>query len=1569
MNDLKERLKGLSPEKRALLQSMLAKKSKAAAITTIEKRSKNKEAKLSFAQQRLWFLEQMEQNISLYNLQAMLRLRGNIDPELLERSFLLIIERHEVLRTCFKSDSNGPFQYISDHIELPFLHKSMEKLPESEKLGQVFELAAKEAQYPFDLEKGPLLRIMLIKLAPGDHVFVLTLHHIITDAWSVGIMIREITMVYEAFSKGMPSPLAPLKIQYADFACWQHEYLKGVLLEKQLDYWKNQLAGVPRILKLPLDRPRPSEKTFPRGVVRFFIDTDLTARLNRISRKSEATLFMTLLAVFSILMARYSGQKDILIGSPVANRHIKSVEPLTGFFVNTLVFRTKLDGNPKFTNVLEQVKKNAAEAYSNQDIPFEHLVEILQPGRSLSHTPLFQVMFVLQNAPVDNIDMPGLRVDVLEAEPVAAIFDITLSMTETKTGIKGMFEYNTDLFDEETLSNMATHFETLLESVSKDCDQPIFNLPMLTENEKKHIIENLNDTDAQYPHNMTISDLFCEQAEQKPDKTAVIYGNNKTTYRELNIQADRLARYIKETCKTENEEFIAVILNRSDKVISTFLGILKAGAAYVPIDSTYPEDRISYILADSGCRVIVTESEYADTLAASQVERMRKQGNKTNFQIVNIDTLPSFPETVGYETGQYETGRYETGQYKTRPDNAAYVIYTSGSTGLPKGCVISHRNVVRLMKNDRYRFEFGPDDVWVTAHSFCFDFSVWEMYGALLYGGHVVVAAQEDVRDPHRFLNLIRTHKVSVLNQTPGAFYNLIEAELDLNCHNLDDHLRYVIFGGDRLDPGYLRKWADTYPLEKIRLVNMYGITETTVHVTFCQLSKAEVFGEYGKSPIGVPLPETRVYVCDDYMNLQPTGVPGEMYVGGTGVSSGYLNRLELTSQKFIKSEFRTDEKLYRTGDTGKWLKTGVLEFLGRNDDQVQIRGYRVEPGEIENSLISHEFVEKAVVIAKEGREQNMHLVAYLTFTDKSEQGPGIDTLREYLKKTLPDYMIPAYFVCLVKFPLTSNNKVDKKALPDPLLETMNSGVEFITARNQPEADIIKVWSKVLGIKKIGILDNYFALGGDSIKAIRTVSKLLKKGWKMEIRDLFKYSTPKELGPHLLPVGKIDEYKRPWGIVPITAIQQWFFETIHPDSNHFNLPIILEGLPDFDADILEQALNAVCKHHDTLRLRFFSQNGQIIQKYTEKPEAFHFEVLNFENEDGILKMKSHADKLHGSMNLENGPLIKTALYRIKDKKELLLITAHHLVIDVYSWKIFLEDLNHAYGQIIRKKSVQLIRTASFKQWAEKICEYCKTDKLLSQISLWRNIVTADVKPLPSDMNRASDKNRADINQEKCLVADTDYESTELSEKHTELLTTIVQKTFNTGMDEFIIAALAKSLKNWTGNNIQRLFLVGHGREKLFDDLDISRTVGWFTTLYPVLLTLPQEEDIELLTAHIKNTLKKAPDNGIGYGILRYVAKDQVLCDNTIPSEIVYSNLGHLDGEIKTDFFTVTLDSSGNPVSTFQKRPHFLEVVTMIADNRLRLRINYSSRRFYKKTIETFLTDFKNMLEIIIQHCI
>jgi len=1053
-----------------------------AAITPIPREG---DLPLSFAEQRLWFLAQLQEGSTTYNEQEGLRLRGSLQVEVVQRALQEIVRRHESLRTNFKAIDGSPVRVILPKLDLPMPIVDLQHLPQEKQLTQVQRLGEQAIEQPFDLANEPLLRVTLLKLAADDYVLLLTMHHIITDGWSTGVLSHELEVLYGAYVQGKPSPLPQLPIQYADFAYWQRQPATSKVLAPQLNYWQQQLAGAPPLLELPTDYPRKTVQTAIGGKEFFELGVEFTQQLKRLSQEEGVTLFMTLFAAFSTLLYRYSGQEDIVVGTPIANRNRSEIEGLIGFFVNTLALRTQFEDNPSFSELLHQVRQTSLDAYAHQDVPFEQLVEALQPERSLSYTPIFQVVFALQNAPMAPLELPGVSFNWLQIASAKAKFDLTLSMEETEAGLIGYWEYNRDLFEPGTIRRAIGHFKTLLEAIVTNPQMRVGELPLLTPSERHQLLVEWNDTQTTYPQDKCIHQLFEEQVERTPDAVAVVFENEQLTYQELNNRANQLARYL-QNLGVGAEVLVGICVERSIEMVVGLLGILKAGGAYVPFDCNSPPERLQFILADAQISILLTQETLQTKITADVVVCLDADWHKIAQQ--NTTNV-----TTSFE-----------------PKNLAYVIYTSGSTGEPKGVLIQHNNVTRLFAATQSWFSFNSNDVWTLFHSYAFDFSVWELWGALLYGGCLFVVPYWISRSPQDFYQLLSQYQVTVLNQTPSAFGQLIQVEEFLQPEQPLD-LRLVIFGGEALEIKTLEPWFNRHGDHSPQLINMYGITETTVHVTYRPLMKSDL--NLNGSPLGSPIRDLQVYILDPQEQPVPIGIPGELHIAGAGLARGYLNRPELTEAKFIPNPFfnsklkiqnAKEARLYKTGDKARYLEDGSIEFIGRIDNQVKIRGFRIELGEIEAVLAQHPQVRSAVVIVREDSPGEKRLVAYII----TKEELAIAHLRGFLKTKLPDYMVPSAFVFLDAIPLTPNGKVDHRALPAPEVNNFSQETSFIPPRNPIELQLSQIWSEVLNTSTLGVQDNFFDLGGHSLLAVRLMARIeLQFGIHLPLTSLFTEPT------------------------------------------------------------------------------------------------------------------------------------------------------------------------------------------------------------------------------------------------------------------------------------------------------------------------------------------------------------------------------------------------------------------------------------------------------------------------------
>ena len=1064
---------------------------------------------LSSAQQRLWFLDQLEPNSLAYNVPAAYRLAGPLCMAALEQAINEIVHRHEVLRTTFTTADGEPVQFIAPFLHVPLRMTNLEALPIGEREPEALRLAAADGDSPFDLSRGPLLRTHLLRLQEEEHILVLTMHHIVTDGWSVGVFRRELAELYAAFSQGRPSPLSELPVQYADFAVWQRQWLQGGVLARGLAYWRDRLEGAAE-LELPSDRPRPALLTCDGARLAMSFSTQLTSALKALSQREGVTLFMTLLAAFNTLLYRYTGQEDIVVGTPIANRDRAEVEGLIGFFVNTLALRTELSETLTFRQLLAREREVCLEAYVHQHLPFEKLVEELRPQRDLSRNPLFQVLFAVQNAPRPAMEMTGLMVTPLDLPGARVRFDLECHLWEEGGAIRGALVYNTNLFDTATMERMAGHFRTLLEGATADSEQRLSDLPLLTEMERHQLLVEWNKTEAEYPQDGGIHQLFEAQVERTPDAVAVSFAGETLTYRELDQRANQLAHHLQKL-GAGPDVVAGLCVERSLEMVTGLLGMLKGGAACLPLDPSYPRERLAFMLQDSGALLLLTQSKLLDRLPHSDT------------QVICLD---SEWDAISQQSG-------EPAAQSAGPGNLAYVLYTSGSTGRPKGVAMKHRAMLNLIT---WQLRSSPMQQGVRTVQFTplsFDVSFQEILSTLCGGGTLVLVSEELHRDPSALLHFLAAESVERIFLPFVALQQLASAAQQHDT--LPTSLREVTTAGERLQTtpqlvSFFRR------LPQCRLHNHYGPTETHVVTAFTLEDSPDTWPAL--PPIGHPIANTQVYVLDAHMQPVPIGVPGELYLGGHGLARGYLRRPELTAERFVRDPFsrRPDARLYRTGDVARYRPDGNIEFLGRRDDQIKMRGFRIELGEIETTLAEHPAVRQTAVLARDDLLQGpsatpgaeRRLVAYVVA--KEMPAPPVSELRSFLRDKLPEYMLPSVFVFLDAFPLTPSGKINRRALPAPDSTRPELETGYVAPQTATEGRLAEIWQQVLGVERVGIDDSFFDLGGHSLLAVSLFARIEKAfGERLPLAILFQSPTVRQLASLL------DQGSRPSvpSVVPI----------------------------------------------------------------------------------------------------------------------------------------------------------------------------------------------------------------------------------------------------------------------------------------------------------------------------------------------------------------------------------------------------------------------------------------------------
>ncbi|MDQ7808842.1 amino acid adenylation domain-containing protein [Amycolatopsis sp. A133] len=1351
---------------------------------------------LSSGQERLWFLDQLSPGGAEYNTSAGYRLRGPLSLDALSAALTALAERHESLRTTFPTVRGRGVQVVGPPREVR---------PDVRAAGDIERDLLAEVQRPFDLARGPLFRATVFELGEDDHLLVLVLHHIVTDGWSMGVLAVELGRLYSDAAAELP----PLPLRYADFAAWQRDRLAGSEPDDRIAYWERQLSGVPA-LELPTDRPRPAVRGTAGATHRFTVPAATTTRLAALGRERGATLFMTLIAAAQVLFARYTGQRDVALGTVTAGRSWDELAGLVGFFVNTVVIRSRLDGDPSFADFLAGVRSTVLDAMAHDDVPFGRLVELLAPDRDASRSPLVNVMVVLQNAPSAVPELSGLVVEELDLPRRSAQFDLTVEFEPRDGGLRTTVEYSTELFEPGTIRRLAENLLTLLTGIADDPGRRLSRLTFPAPGQRRELLA-VGRSTAEGP-GLTVPDVFAERVRERPDAVAVTCAGTALTYRELDTCADRLARRLS-AHGADPDVRIGLCVPRGIDAVVGMLAVLKAGGAYVPLDPRYPDERLALLLADSGAAVVLTTPEVRDR-------------------------VPRGARVLTLDDGWEPDRPGDSPVSRARPGNLACVLYTSGSSGRPKGVLIEHRSVTRLCADPYARL--GPDDVSTQYAPLSFDASTLEIWGALLSGARLAIDS-EDVPSVEALGAFARAEGVTALWLTAGMFHEVAAADPGVFAG-----LRRLVSGGDVLSPQQcatvLRRWPE------LELVNGYGPTEGTTF-TACHRVRAADGGR--PVPIGRPITGTRCLVLDRNLDPVPAGVPGELYIGGSGLARGYLDRPGLTADRFVADPFGDGTRLYRTGDVVRWRagEEWVLDFLGRSDDQVKIRGFRIEVGEVEAALRRHPDVAEAVVLAREDTPGHKRLAGYVVPRRPVEAG----VLREFLGQSLPGHLVPGALVLLDRFPLTPQGKIDRRALPAPRPGTARAR----TAPRGPAEELVtRVWAEVLGVEHVGAADNFFELGGDSILGIQVVARARQLGLRLSAKDVFLRQTPAELaaaGVWAEPAAR--EAPRPSGPVPLSPVQHWFFATITEHPGHFTQWVSAELAADTDLTVLRTAVEALVRHHDALRLRFRHVGGEWRQEYAETVPDTVFRVGPVSTMDFF--------------ELDGG-----ALFTAVADGSRLLLAAHHLVVDGVSWRILLADLRTAYRAARAGRPVELPpRTTSFGEWSRRLAAHVAAGGFDDQLAFWNRAI--DGAEAPPDGRPGPQRTvtvRLDAGETGALLRDA-------------------PAAYRTRIDDLLVSALGRVLAGWTGHDRVVLELEGHGREEIFGDVDLSRTVGWFTTLYPCPVQIPRDGGWGAVLKSVKESLRAAPDRGLGYGALRYLGETPLGAPRPV---VAFNYLGRFD---------------------------------------------------------------------------
>ena len=1242
--------------------------------------SRNGHLQLSFAQQRLWFLDQLAPGTTAYNLPMAAQLRGQLNVAVLQRSLNSIVQRHEALRTSFGVVDGQPAQIIAPELTIKLRLVDLRELPAEERELESRHVAKIDGQVPFDLTRAPLVRVCLLLMAEQDHVLILNQHHIISDTWSSGVLLQELAVLYAAYEAGQASPLEELPVQYADFAQWQRNWLQGDELARQLSYWQQQLAAAPDQLSLPTDRPRPPYQTFSGRRHMFLLPGSLSEALAALSHQEGVTMFMTLLTAFQLLLARHSGQNDICVGTPIAGRNRLEIESLIGFFVNTLILRTDLSGNPTFRELLGRVREVCLGAYAHQDLPIEKLVEYLQPERSLNRTPMFQVMFIFQNAPMPVSGIGGLTANTLEQEERNVTLDLVLCLTDTPRGLGGLLDYNTDLFDGRTMLSLMEHFRVLLEGIVAAPEQRIADLPLLAETEERQLLVEWNRTEENYSSEVCLHEMFEAQVERTPDALAVVYEDQQLSYRELNEQSNQLAQHLR-ALGVKPETTVGLCLGRSVEMLIGMLGILKAGGNYVPLDPEAPKERLAFMLDAAQIDLVLTLVRDAKALTGSRA------------QLVCLDTEWAQPEQLSVKN------------FRIDACNLAYVIYTSGSTGQPKGVMVSHRAICNTLQWRRQTFSLSEKDRILQNIPFTFDPSIWQIFGALISGATLVLLPPARHQESAYLVKLMAEREITITDFPPSMLRVILEERELGQCRAL----RHLFCGGEVLPTDLQERF---FARLNANLYNQYGPTEAAIDTTFWQCERTPT---HISTPIGRPIANKEIYLLDPHLRPGPIGVVGQLHIGGIGLARGYLNSPDLTAERFIPNSFSATagERLYQTGDLARYLPDGNLEFAGRLDSQVKIRGNRVELGEIEVALNQLPAVRESAVVLREEREGEKRLVAYVVLRDEAVPS---GELRKDLREKVPAYMMPSVFVSLDTLPRMPSGKVDRQALPAPVQARPDSAGEMVTPRTPVEEVVCEIWADVLDVAAVGTNDNFFELGGHSLLATQVIARV-RQAFKVELplRRMFEAANAAELageiqgllresfGVEATPLAPVSRDQS----LPLSFAQQrlWFLEQLHPDSAAYHIPLAIRLKGRLDVPAIECALNEIIRRHEVFRTALITQDGeplQVIQPtLTLAPPHIDLSALAAQTREDVARQLVNEES-RKPFDLAQAPLLRTLILRLAEEEHVVLLTLHHLISDGWSIGILTKEVATLYEVFSSGKPSPLaelrIQYADFAQW-------------------------------------------------------------------------------------------------------------------------------------------------------------------------------------------------------------------------------------------------------------------------------
>ncbi|MBK8983265.1 MAG: amino acid adenylation domain-containing protein [Ignavibacteria bacterium] len=1519
-----------SQEKLALLKKQLLQKTKNEDLTFPQ----------SYGQRALYFLYITSPDSTAYNVCFTARIISEINIPALKKSFQRLINRDQSLRSNFKIADGKPVQTVSGFKEICFKEVDVSDKNDYE----IKNIVNGFHRTPFDLENGDVFKVYLFKKSYNNFILLISVHHIACDGWSIGIMLNELQHIYESETDNKNISFPPLTNKYSDYVNFQNEFVQSEKGVEQWNYWKEELGGELPALNITPDKSRPAVQSFNGSAEYFHLDKELTDELNKFSKSEGTTVFVTLLTAYFVFLYKYCGQNDIIVGSPTAGRTNTEFDKLIGYFINPVSVRGSINGSVSFKEILKQIRKKVLYAVSNQDFPFPLIVEKLLNKRDPGRSAVFQTFFgmqkiqqseYLQELIVYNNDDVKVNWGSLTLQPYGITqqdgqFDLNLEFIAGKNIFSGAFKYNRDIFDKETIAGMAENFSNLLKNILSDPDSEIKDLNLLSPAIRNELIVDRNNTSREFDNFDFVHNLFHKNAKLYPEATALISDDAEISYRELDESSNRLANYlIKKGIRAG--DLMCICMERSPDMVISILGVLKSGAAYVPVDPNYPADRVAHMISDSGSKFILTQKKILENLKNIKAETIITDDDNSEY-LKEENIYPEINSSLS---------------------DPAYAIYTSGSTGIPKGVLISHRSLTNHMLWMINEFSFDSSVRVFQKTPFSFDASVWEFYLPLITGGALVIAGPDGHMDTAYMKENIKRNNVNVIQMVPSLLNLFLDEPGIEECKSL----KFIFSGGEALTKILCNK---VYSKLDVTFCNLYGPTEATIDSTFYICNKNETEENI---PIGKPVSNARAYILDGDMNPVPDRAAGELYLGGVNIALGYVNNKTLTDEKFSDDIFSDipGEKMYRTGDLAKYKFNGELVFLGRSDEQVKFRGFRIELGEIESVINTLNGIKSSIVLLREDKPGNKKLTAYILPDSIAVQ--EVNEIKTFLKEKLPEYMIPSAFIILDKIPYTPNGKIDKKSLPPPddILISTDSYTEPV---KPVEIILSKIWKDILKIEKVGINDNFFELGGDSIISIQIISRANQEGIKISPKQIFQHQTIAELSAvaELKTAEAVDQ--NPFtGKALLTPVQQRFFSHGLSKPSLFNHSIIFDIPSELNSDHLKKSFEFIYKHHDALRLSIEFKGNEIIQYNNEVRDVDLFSTEDLRNipENDIQKVVCDRSVFHNlNIDITKGELIKAVRFITDDKDDdLLLICIHHLCIDGISWRIILEDLNSLITKFQDNKPPELpLKTTSFRDWSFILKDHAQSDKIKNEYSYWKKLLQ-----LKSDKI----KTYKDSDHSENTISSEETVELHLTEESSAVILKDIHKTYNTQINDILLTALILAFNKWQGHNKLLLNLEGHGREDISEKADIIRTVGWFTSVYPVMLNISDPSDTGSCIKSVKENLRNIPDSGIGFGLLKYLSEDNEL-KKSLSSygepEILFNYLGQMDfntdWKIKGDLKLVQ-DKN-------ELRFHIIEINALTLNNRIKFEFGYSGNFHNRGTIVSLTEFYSESINEIIRHC-